>query len=174
VADHARGELAVFGECEVAGDEGEDEEGDGATGQPEGLNAGEGRRDGPGNVDARLSAEKEVILSVTQIDIRGSKADTSGMAIRTSLNVSLTPELEKFVQGRVTSGRYQTASEVIREGLRLLEQQERDRDAAHKALKEKLARGVAHSERGELADGERFLDELIGRFKAKRRKSGAA
>ena len=43
------------------------------------------------------------------------------MPIRTSLNVSLTPELEQFVQSRVASGRYQTASEVIREGLRLLE-----------------------------------------------------
>jgi antitoxin ParD1/3/4 len=44
------------------------------------------------------------------------------MPIRVSLNVSLTPELEHFVESRVASGRYQTASEVIREGLRLLEE----------------------------------------------------
>lgn len=43
---------------------------------------------------------------------------------RTSLNVSLTPELERFVSARVASGRYQTASEVVRAGLRLLEQTE--------------------------------------------------
>lgn len=43
---------------------------------------------------------------------------------RTSLNVSLTPELEQFILGRVASGRYQTASEVVRAGLRLLEQSE--------------------------------------------------
>ena len=49
----------------------------------------------------------------------------SGMAIqRTSLNVSLTPELERFITARVASGRYQTASEVVRAALRLLEQQE--------------------------------------------------
>ena len=42
----------------------------------------------------------------------------------TSLNVSLTPELERFVSARVASGRYQTASEVVRAGLRLLEQTE--------------------------------------------------
>lgn len=36
------------------------------------------------------------------------------------MNVSLTPELEKFVQGKVESGLYHSASEVIREGLRLL------------------------------------------------------
>ena len=40
------------------------------------------------------------------------------------MNVSLTKELEKLVNDRVKSGMYQTASEVIREGLRLL--QERD------------------------------------------------
>lgn len=45
------------------------------------------------------------------------------MAIqRTSLHVSLTPELERFVTARVKSGRYQTASEVVRAALRLLEQ----------------------------------------------------
>ena len=41
---------------------------------------------------------------------------------RTSLNVSLTPELEQFIAARVASGRYQTASEVVRAALRLLEQ----------------------------------------------------
>ena len=39
---------------------------------------------------------------------------------RTTLNVSLTPELGRFVEERVSSGHYQTASEVIREALRLL------------------------------------------------------
>lgn len=43
---------------------------------------------------------------------------------RTTLNVSLTPELERFITARVASGRYQTASEVVRAGLRLLEQGE--------------------------------------------------
>ena len=43
---------------------------------------------------------------------------------RTSLNVSLTPELERFITARVASGRYQTASEVVRAGLRLLAERE--------------------------------------------------
>jgi antitoxin ParD1/3/4 len=96
------------------------------------------------------------------------------MAVRTSLNVSLTPELERFVQERVASGRYQTASEVVREGLRLLELQERDRDAAHAALKAKLKRGAGQAERGEVVDGEEFLEKLIRRLESKSRKSGAA
>src|SRR5207248_1854498 len=37
------------------------------------------------------------------------------MANRITLNVSLTPELEKFIDARVSSGRYQSASEVVRE-----------------------------------------------------------
>jgi len=36
------------------------------------------------------------------------------------MNISLTPELERFVADKVNSGMYQTSSEVIREGLRLL------------------------------------------------------
>jgi putative addiction module CopG family antidote len=51
------------------------------------------------------------------------------MAIqRTSLNVSLTPELERFIAARITSGRYQTASEVVRAALRLLEQSDSRQD----------------------------------------------
>jgi antitoxin ParD1/3/4 len=40
------------------------------------------------------------------------------------MNVSLTKELEKLVNDRVKSGMYQTASEVIREGLRLLKERD--------------------------------------------------
>ncbi len=54
-----------------------------------------------------------------------AKCFLRSMAIqRTSLNVSLTPELERFITARVASGRYQTASEVVRAALRLLEQSE--------------------------------------------------
>ena len=40
------------------------------------------------------------------------------------MNVSLTPELDNFVAGKVESGRYTSASEVVREALRLLEEHE--------------------------------------------------
>ncbi|HEY7089406.1 MAG TPA: type II toxin-antitoxin system ParD family antitoxin [Tepidisphaeraceae bacterium] len=96
------------------------------------------------------------------------------MPSRSSLNVSLTPQLEKFVESCVAAGRYQTASEVVREGLRLLENQERERKTALKELRAKLRRGAAQADRGELADGEAFIDELLGRLGRKSGKSGAA
>ena len=40
------------------------------------------------------------------------------------MNVSLTPELEQYVSAKVESGRYNSASEVVREALRLLEEHE--------------------------------------------------
>ena len=53
------------------------------------------------------------------------------MTVRpTTRNVSLTPEIEAFITGRVASGRFQNASEVVRAALRLLEAHERRRDAA--------------------------------------------
>ena len=97
---------------------------------------------------------------VTQIDIAAIFDDNGCMATRTSLNVSLTPELDKFVQQRVATGRYQTASEVVREGLRLLENQERDREAAFVALKAKLARGSDQADRGELVSPDKALKKI--------------
>ncbi len=83
------------------------------------------------------------------------------MAInRTTVNISITPELDVFLQSRVESGRYQTTSEVVREALRLLERQERERDEAFLQLKAKLEIGTAQAESGELIDGVQVFDEL--------------
>jgi len=47
------------------------------------------------------------------------------MIVRKTRNVSLTPELETFIDITVASGRYRSASEVVRAALRLLHDQER-------------------------------------------------
>jgi antitoxin ParD1/3/4 len=44
------------------------------------------------------------------------------------MNVSLTPELERVVNEKVESGMYQTASEVVREALRLLKERDDERE----------------------------------------------
>jgi antitoxin ParD1/3/4 len=91
-----------------------------------------------------------------------------------AMNVSLTPELEKFVQEKVGSGRYTSASEVVREALRLLEKREerlREREQALKGFQAELDRRIAELDRGEGIPGEQVLAELKMRAAERRRKS---
>jgi antitoxin ParD1/3/4 len=76
------------------------------------------------------------------------------------MNVSLTPELEKFVHKKVASGMYQTASEVVREGLRRLDDEERRRRAQIDRVRKHIAKGVAQADAGELVDGEVVFRDL--------------
>lgn len=57
------------------------------------------------------------------------------------MNVSLTQELEKFVHDRVKTGRYHSASEVVREGLRLLESREQLRELQLDEMRRRLVIG---------------------------------
>jgi antitoxin ParD1/3/4 len=91
------------------------------------------------------------------------------MANRTTVNISLTPELDAFLQSRVSSGRYQTASEVVREALRMLERVERERERAFHQLQAKLERGAGQAERGELLDGDEVFNELRQLIEERRR-----
>jgi antitoxin ParD1/3/4 len=68
------------------------------------------------------------------------------------MNVSLTPELDKFVAGKVESGRYNSASEVVREALRLLEEHDRARGAQIAAFNRELGARLASLDRGERAE----------------------
>lgn len=58
------------------------------------------------------------------------------------MNVSLTPELEKYVSEKVASGWYQSASEVIREGLRLLKDQDALREIRLNELRQQIQTGI--------------------------------
>lgn len=86
------------------------------------------------------------------------------------MNVSLTPELEKLIDEKVRSGLYGSASEVVRDGLRLLVERDRARDARLAELRLQLAEGLAAADRGEVADGERVFAEVRRRSAARRRK----
>ena len=65
------------------------------------------------------------------------------------MNVSLTPELDSFVAGKVQSGRYNSASEVVREALRLLEEHDRARGAQIAVFNHELGARLASLDRGE-------------------------
>jgi antitoxin ParD1/3/4 len=68
------------------------------------------------------------------------------------MNVSLTPELDKFVAAKVESGRYNSASEVVREALRLLEEHDRARGAQLAAFNHELKARLDSLDRGERVD----------------------
>ena len=64
------------------------------------------------------------------------------------MNVSLTPELEQFVSAKVESGRYNSASEVVREALRLLEEQEQIKAARLGEFNKELGRRLDSLDQG--------------------------
>ncbi|WP_455824776.1 type II toxin-antitoxin system ParD family antitoxin [Pseudomonas graminis] len=80
-------------------------------------------------------------------------------------NVVLPPHLEQVIQDLVQSGRYQNASEVTREGLRLLEQRVAEDTAKIEALRQAISSGIMDLEHGRFTqvnegDLEHFLDGL--------------
>jgi antitoxin ParD1/3/4 len=63
------------------------------------------------------------------------------MARRTALNVSLTPELMTYIAAQVASGRYSSASEVVRTSLRLLQEKDEPPRFSPQAGKRTASRG---------------------------------
>jgi antitoxin ParD1/3/4 len=92
------------------------------------------------------------------------------------MNVSLTVRLQQMVTRRVASGRYGSASEVVREALRLLEEREQLRDAHLQQLRRDVSIGLRALDRGDsLPFDRRELDAIkaegrrrIGRKTARR------
>jgi antitoxin ParD1/3/4 len=85
------------------------------------------------------------------------------------MNVSLTPELEKFVEKEVGSGLYQTASKVIRAGLRRLKEDRETRrlgtPATLQELEARLVQAVEALNAGKRSNGEAVLRRLRKRMK---------
>ena len=85
------------------------------------------------------------------------------------MNVSLTPELAKFVEQKVKSGLYHTASEVIREGLRLLEERDALRQAHLDEIRQAIQQGNAQLARGKGLPGEKVFENIRAKSQARRR-----
>lgn len=84
-------------------------------------------------------------------------------------NVVLTKRQEELIETLVETGRYQNASEVLRDGLRLVEQREAEDAARLKALRAAARAGLNDLERGAfkefetVQDLQRYLDDLAGK-----------
>ena len=81
------------------------------------------------------------------------------------MNVSLTPELEQVINNKVESGMYHSASEVVREGLRLLVEQDQLRQLRFEELKREVGRSVAQAEQGDAISAEEVFSNLRERNK---------
>ncbi len=86
------------------------------------------------------------------------------------MNVSMTPELEEFVAHKVESGRYTSASEVVCEALRLIEEQDSIRSAQIAEFNRLLEGRLAASDRGELVDPQAARERLRRKSEEARRR----
>lgn len=92
-------------------------------------------------------------------------------------NISLTDHYSELVDSLVTSGKYKNASEVVREGLRLLEQRTTEDDRRLELLQQLAAEGFRQLDQGEgvgLRTSGQIADHIskLGRQAAKLAKNG--
>ena len=85
------------------------------------------------------------------------------------MNVSLTPELERLVDDKVKSGMYQTASEVVRESLRLLQERDEQRARRLEQLRAEIQVGLDQLKRGEGIPAEEVFARLRRKSKEMKR-----
>lgn len=84
------------------------------------------------------------------------------------MNVSLTPELEKWVQNKVQSGLYGSSSEVVRDALRILHQFEEERVRKLSSLKSEIQIGLEQLRAGR---SKKMDDSLVESIKKRGRES---
>lgn len=88
------------------------------------------------------------------------------------MNVSLTAELENIVDQKVKSGLYTSASEVVREGLRLLQQRDEMREAKLDSLRHELQKGIDDLESGRYRDGHEAMTDIKQRLMQRKQSNG--
>ena len=90
-------------------------------------------------------------------------------------NINLTVHLDRFVEHHVSSGRYGNASEIVREALRLLEEQEQVREAKLKALRQAAKQGFDELDqgRGIVLKGKKAINRFIADIEEKVRSKAA-
>ena len=89
------------------------------------------------------------------------------------MNISLTRELDSYVEGKVRSGLYHSASEVIREGLRLLKERDALQEIRAEELRKQVQEGFAQIERGEYLEFE-SAGAIVSHISQEGRKQTAA
>lgn len=90
-------------------------------------------------------------------------------------NINMTDHFDRFVERQISSGRYSSASEIVRDALRLLEEQEQERAAKLKALRQAAKQGFDEIDQGKgiALKGKKAIRGLIADVEAEvRAKAG--
>lgn len=88
------------------------------------------------------------------------------------MNVNLGTTFDQFVADLLKTGHYQSQSEILREGLRLLKEREELKQLRFAELRKQIAIGSAQADRGEFVDGEEMFTEIRKRSAALKRAKG--
>ncbi len=78
--------------------------------------------------------------------------------------ITLPPELEKFIQSQISSGKYASIDEVFLAGIKLLAEREKLYQGRFEELRSKIMIGVEEAEQGELLDSETVISNLQEKF----------
>jgi len=87
------------------------------------------------------------------------------------MNITLTPELEKLIQKKVESGKYNSPSEVVRDALNLLREQDQLRELRRKEVRREVMKGVEQIRNGEFTtynSAEELAESIISQAKKER------
>src|SRR5580704_17230123 len=95
-----------------------------------------------------------------------------GGVIVAGMNVNLGNVLDSFVADLLKTGLYQSQSEVVREGLRLLKEREELKNLRLAELRKEIAIGSEQADRREFVDGENTFAEIRRRSAERKRKKG--
>jgi antitoxin ParD1/3/4 len=84
------------------------------------------------------------------------------------MNVNLTPTLERFISGKIKAGYYTSASEVVREALRLLVDHDKIRTNQLNQFQQEIDRRILSLDSGKGIDGDKFFAQLKKQSKVRR------
>ncbi|MBZ8181824.1 ribbon-helix-helix domain-containing protein [Oscillatoria salina] len=84
------------------------------------------------------------------------------------MNISLQPELEQYLQEKVSRGQYQSIDEAIEEGIKLLINRDEIYQGRFEELKEEIGIGVSASEQGDLINSDEVFERLEKKLNQRR------
>ncbi|MDF5720149.1 MAG: type II toxin-antitoxin system ParD family antitoxin [Rhizonema sp. PD37] len=87
------------------------------------------------------------------------------------MNISITPDLEQFIQNQLESGKYTSASEVIQAALRIFVQQQDIYQGRFEELQKEIMIGIEASRRGEVIDADTVFNQLQAKLNLARKQA---